>query len=99
MVRERVGDWRLAWRFALAGGVAALLVIALAQTGLTAGTFDAGQERLFAARAPDPQVTLVAIDARSQRALRVYPWNNENHAQVLNYPASLHPTVILFDLV
>ncbi len=99
MVRERVGDWRLAWRFALAGVVAALLVIALAQTGLTAGTFDAGQDRLFPAPAPDPQVTLVAIDARSQRALGVYPWNNENHAQVINYLASLHPKVILFDIV
>ena len=44
MVRERVGDWRLAWRFALAGVVAGLLVITLAQTGVTAGTFDAGQE-------------------------------------------------------
>ncbi len=99
MVRERVGDWRLAWRFALAGVVAALLVIALAQTGLTAGTFDAGQDRLFPAPAPDPQVTLVAIDARSQQALGVYPWNNANHAQVINYLASLHPKVILFDIV
>ena len=99
MVRERVGDWRLAWRFALAGVLAALLVIALAQTGLTAGTFDAGQDRLFPAPAPDPQVTLVAIDARSQQALGVYPWNNANHAQVINYLASLHPKVILFDIV
>jgi adenylate cyclase len=99
MVRERVGDWRLAWRFTLAGVVAALLVIALAQTGLTAGTFDAGQDRLFPAPAPDPHVTLVAIDARSQQALGVYPWNNANHAQVINYLASLHPKVILFDIV
>jgi len=29
MVRERVGDWRLAWRFALAGFIAGILVIAL----------------------------------------------------------------------
>ena len=61
MVRERVGDWKLAWRFALAGMMAGLLVIALAQTGVTAGTFDAGQDRLFPAPAPDPGITLVEI--------------------------------------
>jgi membrane associated rhomboid family serine protease len=44
MVRERVGDWKLAWRFALAGLLAGILVIALAQTGITAGTFDAVDE-------------------------------------------------------
>src|SRR5207253_2603592 len=40
MVRERVGDWRLAWRFALVGALAGLLVLTLAQTGLTNGTFN-----------------------------------------------------------
>src|SRR6059036_3793883 len=62
MVRERVGGWRLAWRFALAGVIASILVIALAQTGVTNGTFDNGQDRLFPAPAPDPRITLVAID-------------------------------------
>jgi len=99
MVRERVGDWKLAWRFALAGMMAGLLVIALAQTGVTAGTFDAGQDRLFPAPAPDPGITLVAIDSRTQRALGAYPWSNAYHAKVINYLASLHPRAILLDIV
>src|SRR5438094_30827 len=99
MVRERVGDWRLAWRFALAGIVAGLLVITLAQTGVTAGTFDAGQDTLFPAPSPDPQITFVALDSRSQRTLGAYPWNNSYHAQVINYLAGLHPKAILFDIV
>ena len=99
MVRERVGDWRLSWRFALAGLVAGLLVIALAQTGLTAGTFDAAQDRLFPAPAPDPRITLVAIDQKSANALGGFPLiSNAYHARVINYLASLHPSVILFDV-
>jgi hypothetical protein len=47
MVRERVGDWRLAWRVAIAGLVAGLLVMALLQTGVTDPTFDAGQDQPF----------------------------------------------------
>src|SRR5690348_13975274 len=99
MVRERVGDWRLAWRFALAGLVAGLLVIALIQTGITAGAFDAGQDQLFPGPAPDPQITFVEIDSRSQTDLGAYPFNNAYHAKVINYLASLHPRVILYDIV
>jgi hypothetical protein len=33
MVRERVGDWRLAWRFALAGLIAGMLVTAFGDLG------------------------------------------------------------------
>ncbi len=99
MVRERVGDWRLAWRFALAGLVAGLLVISLAQTSLTAGTFDAAQDRLFPAPAPDPRITLVAIDQLSAKNLGGYPLvSNAYHARVINYLMSLHPSVILFDV-
>ena len=99
MVRDRVGDWRLSWRFALAGLVAGLLVIALAQTGLTAGTFDAAQDRLFPAPAPDPRITLVAIDQKSANALGGYPLvSNAYHAHVINYLMSLNPSVILFDV-
>ena len=99
MVRERVGDWRLSWRFALAGLIAGLLVIALAQTPATGGTFDAAQDRLFPAPGPDPEITLVAIDTATQNNLGIYPFSNANHAQVINYLASLHPKVILFDIV
>jgi adenylate cyclase len=99
MVRERVGDWRLAWRFALAGLVAGLLVIALVQTGITAGTFDAAQDPLFQAPAPDPQITFVEIDSSTLSAIGAYPFNNAYHARVINYLASLRPKVILFDIV
>ena len=99
MVRERVGDWRLAWRFALAGLLAGILVIALAQTGITAGTFDASQDRLFPAPAPDPRITLVAIDQKSANNLGGYPLiSNAYHARVINYLMSLRPAVILFDV-
>ena len=99
MVRERVGDWRLAWRFALAGLIAGVLVIALAQTGVTSGTFDSGQDRLFPAPAPDPRITLVAIDQTSADNLGGYPLvSNAYHAQVINYLMSLKPSVILFDV-
>src|SRR5260370_12205592 len=99
MVRDRVGDWRLAWRFALAGLVAGLLVMTLLQTGVTNATFDAGQYQIFPAAAPDPQITLVEIDSRSQKDIGAYPFNNAYHARVLNYLASLRPKVILFDIV
>ncbi len=99
MVRERIGDWRLAWRFALAGLVAGLLVMALVQTGVTNATFDAAQDQLFPAPAPDPRITFVEIDSRSQKDIGAYPFNNAYHAKVINYVASLHPKVILFDIV
>jgi adenylate cyclase len=99
MVRDRVGDWRLAWRFALAGVVAGLLVIALASTGVTAAAFDGGQDQLFPGPAPDPRISFVEIDSRSQLDLGAYPFNNGYHARVINYLASLHPKVILLDIV
>jgi class 3 adenylate cyclase/CHASE2 domain-containing sensor protein len=99
MVRERVGDWRLAWRFALAGLVAGLLVIALAQTSFMAGTFDATQNRLFPSPPPDSKITLVAIDQLSASNLGGYPLvSNAYHARVIDYLMSLHPSAILFDV-
>src|SRR5205823_6082855 len=99
VVRERVGDWRLSWRFALAGLLAGLLVIAIAETGVTSGTFDAAQDRLFPAPAPDSRITLVAIDQKSANNLGGFPLvSNAYHAQVINYLLSLKPSVILFDV-
>ena len=99
MVRERVGDWRLAWRFALAGVVASLLVIVFGLTGLANGTFDSAQDRLFPAPTPDPRITLVAIDQASADNLGGFPLvSNAYHAQVINYLMSLKPSVILFDI-
>lgn len=39
MVRERVGDWRLAWRFAVAGLFAGALVLILSASGVMNGPF------------------------------------------------------------
>src|SRR5260370_9789651 len=99
MVRERVGDWRLAWRFALAGLVAGLLVIALVQTGITAGTFDAGQDQLFPAPAPNPQITFVEIDSRTPQAIGAYPFTNDYPAKSITYLASLTPKVMFSHVV
>jgi energy-converting hydrogenase Eha subunit F len=68
MVRERVGDWRLAWRFGLAGLLAELLAAVLSILGLINGPFHAAQDQLFPA--PDPRVTFVAIDSRSAEPVR-----------------------------
>jgi CHASE2 domain-containing sensor protein len=71
MVRERVGDWKLSWRFALAGLAAGVMIVILASTGAMAGTFDGAQDRLFPAPSPDPRITLVAIDQKSADNLGV----------------------------
>jgi adenylate cyclase len=99
MVRERVGDWRLAWRFALAGLLAGVLVATVSSLGLVNGPFFAAQDQLFPAPAPDQSVTFIAIDAASKRAIGAYPFSNADNARVINYLASLHPKVILFDIV
>jgi adenylate cyclase len=93
MVRERVGDWRLAWRFALAGLVAGLLVALLSTLGVASAPFFAAQDQLFPAPAPDQSVTFIAIDSHSVGA-----FSNADHARVINYLASLHPKVILYDI-
>ncbi len=100
MVRERLGDWRLAWRFALAGLVAGLLVVVLTTRGVMNGPFFAAQDQLFPAPAPDQSVTLIAFDSQSQKDMGAYPLpSNADHARVIDYLASLHPKVILFDFV
>ena len=99
MVRERVGDWRLAWRFALAGLLAGLLVAAIDALGLVSGPFFAAQDQLFPAPAPDQSVTFIAADSNSVKAIGAFPFSNADHARVINYLASLHPKVILFDIL
>ena len=98
MVRERVGDWRSAWRSALAAFAAGLLIFGSLQAGVLDGPFFATQDKLFPAPAPDPRITLVALDQTSANNLG-YPLNsNTYHATVINYLMSLHPSVILFDI-
>src|ERR1700688_1586921 len=99
MVRERVGDWRSVWRFALAGLVAGILVVATSQTAVVAPLFFALQDQLFPAPPPSSQVTLVALDSTAATPFGPYPWGNDIHAKVINYLASLHPKVILFDVM
>jgi adenylate cyclase len=101
MVRERVGDWRSVWRFALAGLIAGLLVAATSQTTVAGPLFFALQDQLFPVPAPSSQVTLVALDsvAAKPSGFGPFPWDNTIHAKVINYLASLHPKVILFDVM
>ena len=99
MVRERVGDWRSAWRSALAGFAAGLLVAGVIQVGLFTPTFAATQDQLFPAPPPDPRITLVALDQSSANNLGGYPLiSNAYHARVLDYLMTLNPSVILFDI-
>jgi adenylate cyclase len=95
MVRERLGDWRLAWRFALAGLLAGLLVVVLSTRGVMSGPFFAAQDQLFPAPAPDRSVTFIALDQPSLFAVGTL--TNADHARVIDYLSSLHPAVILFD--
>src|SRR5260370_35273707 len=99
MVRERVGDWRSVWRFALAGLFASVLVVATSQTAVVAPLFYALQDQLFPAPPPSSQVTLVALDSTAAKPFGPYPWGNDKHAKVINYLATLHPKVILFDVM
>jgi adenylate cyclase len=96
MVRERVGDWRLAWRFALAGLLAGLLVVVLSTRGVMNGPFFAAQDQLFPAPKPDQSVTFIALDQPSLIAIGTL--TNADHATVVDYLASLHPSAILLDL-
>jgi len=95
MVRERVGEWRLAWRFALAGLLAGLLVVVLSTRGVMNGPFFAAQDQLFPAPSPDQSVTFIALDQASLAAVGTL--TNADHARVITYLASLHPSVILYD--
>ncbi len=99
MVRERVGDWRSAWRYALAGLLAGALVFATSQTTVVAPLYFALQDQLFPVPEPAPQVTLVALDSTAAEPFGPFPWGNDVHARVINYLASLHPKVILFDVM
>ncbi|HEY2597198.1 MAG TPA: adenylate/guanylate cyclase domain-containing protein [Candidatus Dormibacteraeota bacterium] len=95
MVRERVGDWRLAWRFALAGLLAGVLVVILSTRGVMNGPFFAAQDQLFPAPKPDQRVTFIALDQPSMAAIGTL--TNADHARVISYLTSLHPSVILYD--
>lgn len=98
-MRDRIGDWRSVWRFALAGPLASLVVVATSQTAVMAPLFFALQDQLFPAPPPSSQVTLVALDSTAAGPFGPFPWGNDVHAQVINYLASLHPKVILFDVM
>ena len=95
MIRERVGDWRLAWRFALAGLLAGALVLILSTSGVMNGPLFAAQDQLFPAPKPDQSVTFIALDQSSLAGVGTL--TNADHARVITYLTSLHPSVILYD--
>lgn len=86
MVRERVSEWRSAWRSVLAG-----LAAGGSQLAILNGPFFAAQDRLFPVPPPDPQITLVTIDQESADNLGLYPLLNSYHALVIRYLASGMP--------
>ena len=99
MVRERVGDWRSAWRSVLAGLAAGVLAAGMLLIGVLESPFVAAQDQLYPAPKPDPNITLVALDQTSANNLGGYPLlSNADHATVIDYLASLHPRAILFDI-
>ena len=98
MIRERLGDWRLAVDFMLAGLLGGLLIVELGIVGVMNRPFAAAQDQLFPAPAPDASITFVALDSRSVKNTGGYPPSNLYSAQVITYLAGLHPKVILFDL-
>lgn len=84
MVREREGDWRSAWRFALAGRLAGLLVVAISQTSVETPLFYALQDQLFRVlrvtairEGRDSQWVQILTDA----ALESYETYKERYAQ------------------
>jgi adenylate cyclase len=99
MVRERVGDWRSAWRSAVAGLAGGLLVVVIFQWGIFDASFAPAQDQLFPAPRPDPRITLVALDQVSAKNLGGFPLiSNAYHASVIEYLMSLNPTAIVFDI-
>jgi len=59
------------------------------------GPFFAAQDQLFPAPKPDQSVTFIALDQDSLRAIGTL--TNADHASVITYLTSLHPSVILYD--
>jgi adenylate cyclase len=59
------------------------------------GPFFAAQDQLFPAPKPDQSVTFIALDQDSLRAIGTL--TNADHARVITYLTSLHPSVILYD--
>ncbi len=83
----------------MAGLAAALLVAGAIRFGVLAGPYANLQDRLFPAPPPAPYITLIAIDQDSQRQLGAWPWSNLFHSRVIDYLASLKPSVIVVDFV
>jgi len=71
------------------------LVVVLSTRGVMNGPFFAAQDQLFPAPSPDQSVTFIALDQPSLTAVGTL--TNADHARVINYLASLHPAVILYD--
>src|SRR5260370_35445146 len=97
MVRERVGDWRSVWRFALAGLLASVLVVATSQTAVVAPVFYALQDQLFPAPPPSSQVTLGALDSTAATPCGRFPWCSDLRARFITYLSSQHTNAILCD--
>lgn len=59
------------------------------------GPLFAAQDQLFPAPKPDQSITFIALDQSSLAAVGTLA--NADHARVITYLTSLHPSVILYD--
>ena len=73
MMRERVGDWRSVWRFALAGLVASMWVVATSQTAVVAPLYFGLQDQMFS------KVILFDVMALVPFPTKVAISNNSTH--------------------
>ena len=93
---------RVLRRVAIAMAIAVVVTI-LAAAGLSAGAFAGFQRRasdaLFPSAKTDPQVLVVGMDQKSERALGVPPWPRSVHAQLADQLAAAGAAAIVWDVV
>src|ERR1700726_1735923 len=93
---------RVLRRVAIAMAIAVVVTV-LAAAGLSAGAFGGFQRRasdaLFPSAKTDPQVLVVGMDQKSERALGVPPWPRSVHAQLADQLASAGAAAIVWDVV
>src|ERR1700676_4529220 len=93
---------RVLRRAAIALAVA-VIVTGLAALGLGAGAFAGFQRRasdaLFPSAKTDPQVVVVGMDQKSERALGVPPWPRSVHAQLATQLAKAGAAAVIWDVV
>jgi adenylate cyclase len=93
---------RVLRRVAIAMAIAVVVTV-LAVAGLGSGAFAGFQRRasdaLFPSAKSDPQVVVVGMDQKSERALGVPPWSRSVHAQLAAQLAKAGAATVVWDVV